>query len=128
MRTKSKAVHRNNSDQPLEDYCSVSADASVGSPSIGADFRGCPNSDTLVGVSIHVDTFLDSNNGHGVGAMDMLDPGVKDVDDSFDYTNVLCEGSVAATNVAAVSTRLSNGITINEPNTAAVMGGGGVMS
>lgn len=32
-------------------------------------------------------------------------------------------GSVAATNVVDVSTRLSNGITINEPDTAAVMGG-----
>lgn len=123
MRTKSKAIRRNNGDQPLQDYWSVSADGVVGSPSVGVDFRGYPTRHRLVGVSIDADASLDSNTGHGVSAMDMFGSGIMDIDASFDYTNVLRQGSITIPNVVGVSTRLSNGITINEPHPVPVTSG-----
>ncbi|PWA97308.1 myb-like domain, Myb/SANT-like DNA-binding domain protein [Artemisia annua] len=39
-----------------------------------------------------------------------------DVDDSFDYSNAFHQGAFTGVDITAMSGRLSNGITINEPN------------
>lgn len=104
MRTESRDVLRNSSEQTLGDDGSVSADAGVVSGPVGVFVGGPPNSDALVQTSIDVDAFdtlLDSHNGRDIGMMDMLDTvsdgimmpdtqshGIMNVDASFHYTNV----------------------------------------
>lgn len=132
MRTKSRVVCRNNSERPLGDDGSVNAAPAVVSLPDGVIVSGPSNSHTLVHAPIDVDTFdtlLDSDNGRGIGMMDMLDTvsdaimipdtdldGMMDVNSSLDHTSILPDVPLPSVDVIGPRTRLSTGITINEPH------------
>ncbi|PWA67254.1 cytosolic NADP isocitrate dehydrogenase [Artemisia annua] len=113
---------KNQSEQTLEQsgYVSVVADVVLVATSLTSGHQssqqrgsvaGQPNDETLVHTFIDADTCLDSSNGCGVGLLDVTGSvsGTLAIDGP---------GEFHAANVTAVTRRLSNGITINEPDSS----------
>ena len=132
MRTKSRVVHRNNSERTLGDHGSLSAHPLVVSIPDAVVVGRPSNSDTLFHAPIDVDTFgtlLDSDKGRAIGMMDMLDSvsdaiiipdtqldTMMDVDSSFDHTGILRGVPLSSVDVIGARTRLSTSITTKEPD------------